>query len=142
MANQDCVFCRIVARTLPATVVYEDEETLAFMDIHPVVKGHVLVIPKAHHELLTDVPHPLLHRVFETVQRILTAQRVGLSADGVNLFQANGAAAGQVVPHVHVHVIPRFHTDGHHWNWAAGSYASPEEAAELADRMRRALGVR
>jgi len=137
--NADCVFCRIVARSLPATVVHEDDETMAFMDIHPIVKGHVLVIPKAHHDPITDVPPPLLHRMFGVVQRVAAAQLRGLQADGVNVFQANGAAAGQVVPHVHVHVIPRFDGDGHRWNWTTVAYASAEESAAVAARIRDAL---
>lgn len=137
--SADCIFCKIVAGRIPSTKVYEDDAVLAFMDIGPIVKGHVLVIPKAHHDPLTAVPAPLLARVMQVVQKVAAAQMAGLGADGVNLHQANGAAAGQVVPHVHFHVIPRFANDGHRWNWKAGAYSAPAEAAALADRIRGAL---
>ena len=138
--SENCIFCKIVAGAIPATRVYEDGEVLAFMDIGPIVKGHTLVIPKAHHETLPELPPALLARVMEAAQRIAAAQLAGLEADGVNLHQATGAAAGQVVPHVHFHVIPRFNNDGHRWNWAATRYRDPAEVQELAGRIRAALG--
>ena len=137
--SDDCGFCKIVAGKIPSTKIYEDDAVLAVMDIGPIVKGHVLVIPKAHHDPLTQVPAPLLARVIKVVQRVAAAQLAGLRADGVNVHQANGGAAGQVVPHVHFHVIPRFHSDGHRWNWKAQAYADMAEASALADRIREAL---
>lgn len=135
----DCIFCRIVRGELPATKVYEDDEVLAFMDIGPIVKGHVLVIPKPHFDPLTAVPPALLGRVMAVVQKVAAAQVAGLHAEGVNLHQSNGACAGQVVPHVHFHVIPRFAQDGHRWNWNAQAYRGPEELQARADALRRAL---
>ncbi len=135
----DCIFCKIVAGQIPCTRVYEDDAVLAFMDIGPIVKGHTLVIPKAHHDPLTAVPSDLLARVIEVVRRVAAAQVAGLKADGVNVHQSNGAVAGQVVPHVHFHVIPRFADDGHRWNWKAGRYDDPAEPAALAERIRAAL---
>ena len=135
----DCIFCRIVRGELPCEKLYEDDAVLAFMDIGPIVKGHALVIPKAHHELLTDLPPHLLGPVMAVVQRVARALYTGLKADGVNVHQTNGAASGQVVPHVHFHVIPRFHTDGHSWNWRAGRYGDPSEMQGLAGQIRAAL---
>ncbi|HMP77798.1 MAG TPA: HIT family protein [Kiritimatiellia bacterium] len=135
----DCIFCRIVRGELPCEKLYEDDAVLAFMDIGPIVKGHALVIPKAHHELITDLPPHLLAPVLAVVQRVARGLYTGLKADGVNVHQTNGAASGQVVPHVHFHVIPRFHTDGHSWNWRAGSYADRGEMQGLADKIRAAL---
>jgi histidine triad (HIT) family protein len=137
--QQDCVFCRIVAGQLPATKVYEDAELLAFIDIGPLVKGHTLVIPKQHMNLVTDAPPGVLARVMHLVQKVACAQMNGLKADGVNIHQANGAAAGQVVPHLHFHVVPRFKDDGHHWNWAAKKYDSPAEAEQIAESIRNAI---
>ena len=137
--NTDCIFCRIVAGKLPCTRIYEDDEVLAFLDIGPIVKGHTLVIPKAHAESLADIPPEQLDRVMRAAQTVAAAQRTGLKADGVNIHQANGAAAGQVVPHLHVHVVPRFNDDGHHWNWSSTRYANDEEQQAMADRIRRAL---
>ena len=96
----ECIFCRIVRGEIPAVRVYEDADTLAFMDIGPIVKGHVLVIPKTHHDPLTAAPPETLHAVIATVQRIAAAQMSALGAAGVNVHQANGAAAGQVVPEI------------------------------------------
>jgi histidine triad (HIT) family protein len=135
----DCIFCKIVRGEVPATKVYEDDDTLAFMDIGPVVKGHTLVIPKRHYDPISGTPTAVLHKLIEVVKRIAEAQYKGLKADGINVTQANGAAAGQVVPHIHFHVIPRFTTDGHHWNWAPKKYDQPAEMRTLADRIRAAL---
>lgn len=135
----NCIFCRIVRGEIPATTLYEDDEVLAFMDIGPIIKGHALVIPKQHHDPLTALPSDLLGRVMAVVQTIARAQVEGLRADGFNVHQTNGAAAGQVVPHVHFHVIPRFAGDGHSWNWRAGSYSGPDEMKQVADRIRSAL---
>ena len=135
----DCLFCKIVAGQIPALKLFENEHVLAFMDIAPVVKGHALVIPKAHHDALRHAPDAVLAEVIAAVRRIAQAQQDGLGADGVNVHQANGAAAGQVVPHLHFHVIPRFKHDGHHWNWTAHPYADSAEAAALADRIQAAL---
>lgn len=137
--SDDCIFCKIAAGQLPATVVYEDADTMAFMDIGPVVKGHALVIPKAHHDPLMDTPPEVLAQVMTTVRLIARAQRDSLKPDGINITQANGAAAGQIVPHLHVHVIPRFETDGQPRNWGPGRYDSNDEIRAYADKIRTAL---
>jgi len=138
--NKDCLFCKIVAGQIPSTRVYEDPDTLAFMDIGPVVKGHTLVIPKQHYDPITNTPLEVLRKLIGVVQRIARAQVAGLGADGVNVSQANGRCAGQVVPHIHFHVIPRFETDGHKWNWIPKQYDNHEEMAQMAARIGRALG--
>ena len=137
--SDTCIFCRIIRGEIPSTKIHEDDDVLAFMDIGPIIKGHVLVIPKPHYASLPEVPADLLGKVMAVVQRIAQAQFSGLKADGVNIHQSNGAAAGQVVPHVHFHVIPRFETDGHRWNWAAKKYASSDEVASYADSLRQAM---
>ena len=134
-----CIFCKIVAGEIPAIRVFEDSDVLAFMDIGPLVKGHTLVIPKAHHNLISETPDDVLAKVIAVVRRVAQAQREGLSAEGVNIHQANGSAAGQVVPHLHFHVVPRFQQDGHHWNWTPHPYADLSEAAALANRIQAAL---
>lgn len=136
--SDGCIFCRVIRGELPSTKIYEDDDILAFMDIGPIVKGHTLVIPKVHVDPLTAVAPELLAKIMRVVQRVADAQVRGLNADGVNVHQSNGAAAGQVVPHVHFHVIPRFRDDGHRWNWNAGRYSAPAEAQALAERIRSA----
>ena len=135
----DCLFCKIVAGQIPSIRLYEDDHVLAFMDIGPIVKGHALVIHKTHHHSLATTPDEVLAQVIAVVRRIAQAQQEGLGADGVNIHQANGAAAGQVVPHLHFHVIPRFKHDGHDWNWTSHPYADLSEAVALADRIKAAL---
>lgn len=137
----DCIFCRIVRGEIPSTKLYEDEAVLAFMDIGPIVKGHALVIPKAHYDPVTAVPPDLLGRLMLVVQKIAAAQIAGLHADGINLHQSNGACAGQVVPHVHFHVIPRFANDGHRWNWNARKYDDAAELQSTARALRDALAA-
>lgn len=133
--SQDCVFCKIVAGELPCTKIYEDDDILAFMDIGPVVKGHALVIPKDHFDPITNTPPEMLEKIIKVVQQVAEAQYDGLGADGVNVSQANGEVAGQIVPHIHFHVIPRFTDDAHSWNWKAGKYESQEEIQEKADKI-------
>jgi histidine triad (HIT) family protein len=139
MSDSDCIFCRIVNGELPCTKVYEDDRTLAFMDIAPVVKGHTLVIPKSHSDSLRDTPETVLAEIIPVVGKVARAQYEGLGADGVNVTQANGSVAGQVVPHIHFHVIPRFEGDGHRWNWRQLEYDNPDEMSELANRIAGAL---
>ena len=137
--SANCLFCRIVTGAIPSTRVYEDADTLAFMDIGPIIKGHTLVIPKKHYDQITQTPEDVLAKVMVVVRKIAQAQVNGLKADGVNVLNANGEAAGQQVPHIHFHVVPRFKTDGHHWNWAAKKYDSLDEMKKMAEEIRKAL---
>ena len=135
----DCIFCRIVAGQLPSCRIYEDESVMAFLDIAPLIKGHTLVIPKQHVDLFMDAPADIMKPLFHAVQRVARAMLHGLKADGVNIHQANGKAAGQVVPHLHVHVVPRFLNDGHAWNWHPKKYDDQTESLEMATRIKNAL---
>ena len=131
----DCIFCKIVNQEIPATVLYEDDDVLVFMDIGPIIKGHALVISKKHYDPVTETPDEILTKLHLTAKRIAQAQMNGLAADGVNIMQNNGKAAGQEVTHIHVHVIPRFNEDGHHWNWNVKTYEETDEMADLASKM-------
>ena len=107
----DCIFCAIVRGDAPATKVAEDEHTIAFMDIHPWTRGHLLVIPREHHVNLYDVPDDTLAQVHQAAKRLAIKVRDKLSADGVNVLQSSERAAWQTVFHFHVHVIPRYEDD-------------------------------
>ena len=111
MADPDCLFCKIVAGELPATIVAEDERTIAFMDINPATRGHALVIPRAHTPDVHAIDPEDLEAVAVAAQRLATRVRDRLGADGVNLLNSSGAAAWQTVFHFHVHVIPRYDGD-------------------------------
>ncbi len=108
----DCIFCLIAAGKIPAKKVYEDSKVLAFLDINPVTEGHTLVIPKTHHENISDIPDAELGVVFKAVKKIATNLKEKLGADGLNIMQNNGKVAGQEIPHFHVHIIPRKINDG------------------------------
>ena len=136
---RNCIFCKIVAKEIPATIIYEDNDVLVFMDIGPIIKGHALVISKKHYDSIGETPDEILARLHGVAKQIAQAQMNGLGADGVNIMQNNGTAAGQEVPHIHVHVIPRFSNDAHHWNWNAKKYDTFDEMAELADKLRNNL---
>jgi len=133
------IFEKIINREIPASIIYEDEDTLAFMDIGPVIKGHTLVIPKTCYDSITETPPEVLSKLMLVCKRIAAAQIKGLGADGVNIIQNNGQSAGQVVPHIHFHVIPRFKDDGHHWNWDAKKYDSPAEMQKIAAKIHEGL---
>jgi len=107
----ECIFCKIVAGDMPATIVDEDDRTLAFMDISPATRGHVLVIPREHVSDLHEIDPEDLKAVAATAQRVAAKARDRLGADGVNLLNSTGAAAWQTVFHFHVHVIPRYADD-------------------------------
>lgn len=109
----ECIFCQILAGKQPASMVYRDELCSAFMDIQPVNKGHLLVVPNQHAEMLADLDPPAAGHLFQVAQRLASALRSsGLRCEGVNLFLADGTVAGQEVPHAHVHVLPRYRGDG------------------------------
>ncbi len=105
--GMNCIFCKIINGQIPSEKVYEDEDNISFMDIEPFTKGHVLVIPKAHYERITDIPGPELASLFEAVARVSQAAVTAAGADGFNLLINHGKSAGQEVPHLHVHIIPR-----------------------------------
>jgi len=106
VADPDCIFCKILARELPATIVDEDERTIAFMDIAPATRGHALVIPRTHVADLLTIERDDLHAVATAAQRLAQGVKERLRADGVNLVNSCGAVAWQTVFHFHVHVIP------------------------------------
>ena len=122
----DCIFCKIIKGEIPADKVYEDDDTLAFLDISPVNKGHTLVIPKQHHETVIDTPAEVLCKLMKTVKKVAPAIIKVTSAQGFNLYQNNEKAAGQLVPHIHFHIIPRFEGDGHFSRWTNTKYEEGE----------------
>ncbi len=118
----NCLFCRIVAGEIPASKVFEDDEVVAFLDLHPVNFGHSLIVPKAHHATLTDLPDALAMAVARQVPRLTRAILTATAAPGLNLVVNNGAVAGQTIDHVHWHLIPRFEGDAVDWPWPHLSY--------------------
>jgi histidine triad (HIT) family protein len=134
----DCIFCRIVAGEIPAARVFEDEGTIAFMDIGAVNPGHVLVATRAHVENVHGLDDAQAAAVMRTVARVSRAIRDAFAPGGINLFQANGRAAGQTVFHFHVHVLPREEGDGMRLDWPVKN-PPREELVANAERLRAVL---
>lgn len=107
----DCIFCKIVKGEIPAKKVYENNSTVVFLDINPANYGHCLVIPKTHTESIFTIDDETISQVAKTVRKIANIVKSSLKAEGVNIVQNNGQAAGQVVNHFHIHVIPRYKND-------------------------------
>jgi histidine triad (HIT) family protein len=132
------IFSKIVSGEIPALKIYEDEATLAFMDISPASRGHALVISKDEHADLYVLPHATLAAVMQTVQHVARGLRAALQPDGINIIQNNGAAAGQTVFHYHVHIIPRWEGDNAVRLWQPGS-ADQAELRALAEQIGAAI---
>lgn len=112
MNSQDCIFCKIVNKELPANVVYENDTVMAFLDITPVNLGHTLVVPKEHSTNIFDISDNAWIEVMQAVKKIAPAVKEGTKACGINIGMNNNLCAGQVVMHPHVHIMPRFENDG------------------------------
>ncbi len=135
----DCIFCHIVARKIPSQPVYEDEYVYAFLDIHPINPGHVLVVPKQHSVGLHDADEAVLQQLILATQKIARAVVTALNTTGFNLVENNGVIAGQVIPHVHFHIIPRRPEDGLK-PWPGTSYAEGE-ATRVAESIRKNMSL-
>ena len=133
--KNDCLFCGIIAGEIPSEKVYEDDATYAFLDIHPVNRGHALVIPKTHATNIYDIPREDFCTLMETVRHLAPVVKGAVNADGINLAMNNDSAAGQLIFHAHIHIIPRFDTDGYrHWH---GTPYKEDEMATIGSVLRK-----
>lgn len=132
---QACVFCRVVAGELPSYKVYEDDWVLAMLDIHPVGKGHTLVIPKQHFENVLDIDEDLMLHIYRVAKKVAEAQKRALNPAGISVTQNSGAAAGQIIFHFHTHVMPKDSVDQDRHE------PSPEELAETADLIKKNMVI-
>ena len=138
----ECIFCKIIKGEIPAAKIYEDEMVFAFLDIAPINYGHVLVIPKEHHQSASTIPEAVAGRMFHVGSRIGIQLKRRDEYDAYNLHLADGTAAGQVVMHAHLHVIPRGAEDGFRWNWRQLKYPEgkmAEIAAEISAKLNEKL---
>jgi histidine triad (HIT) family protein len=135
MADPDCLFCKIVAGEIPATKIHEDDRTVAFMDINPATRGHLLCIPKAHAADLHAVSEDDLFAVARTAKTMAGRLKNRLGADGVNVLQSSGQAAWQTVFHYHVHVIPRYEGDPLRLPWDPGRGGDKDEIAATGETL-------
>ena len=138
MSADDCLFCKMVAGRIPVTKIYEDDVVLVFLDIGPISDGHTLVIPKQHFEKLHDCPPELLGRVGSQLGKIAGAVTAAMNSDGYNVLCNNGRAAGQLVEHLHFHIIPRNTGDGLFGQWSAYKYEQGKIEL-IAEEIRKNL---
>jgi len=134
----DCVFCKIRDGQIPSLKIAEDDRTLVFMDINPLNSGHCLVITKTHSPTLYETELEDLQAAIATARRVALAIRDGLKPDGLNMLQANGAAAFQSVPHFHLHLIPRWNNDGKGFDWKVVP-GNREQIMKAGERLRALL---
>ena len=135
----DCIFCKIAKGEIPAIKVLDEELVLAFMDINPSSRGHMLVIPKRHAENIFEISEGDLAAVTSAVRRCATAAKEALKAEGITVLQLNGKASDQLVPHLHVHIMPRWENDGmsvSQWEMGKGNI---EELQEIARKVQEHL---
>jgi len=133
---EHCTFCEILKNEKTASYIYEDNRTIAILDIRPINEGHTLVIPKKHYENLYEIPDEEVAYLFKIVKKVASAVKKATNADGISIFQNNGRAAGQVIFHVHVHIIPRYEGQRSH---RLRYDASREKLDEVARKIRNQL---
>ena len=133
----NCIFCEIIQGTRKGHFIYEDENYVAFLDKYPIDKGHSLVLPREHHEQVTDMNPEKVGELFSIVPKIAKAVVNTTKADAFSMAQNNGRAAKQIVPHVHVHIIPRFNDRG--TVWTKRDIAKDDELEILAEQIRKII---
>lgn len=134
----NCVFCKIISGDIPSTVLYEDDNFKAIMDISPASKGHVIILTRKHFENLFELEDKEAEKVIVIARKIATAMKKELNCDGINFLQNNGKAAGQSVFHIHFHLIPRYKDDSINILWTPGKYKDGE-VAELAEKISKLI---
>ncbi len=133
----ECVFCKIIKGEIPSVKVYENHKVVAFLDINPVNPGHTLVVPKEHFENLLDGGEEILKEIMFTIKKVAWGITKAFDLKGFNVGQNNGAIAGQIVPHLHWHIIPRFENDGLE-PWPRKGYKEGE-MAEIGEKIRKEI---
>jgi histidine triad (HIT) family protein len=133
----DCLFCNIINKKQDAHVIFEDDSHIAIMDKYPIQKGHSLVIPKTHHEKIIDMTNDEVGKLFSQVPAVARGIIAATGADGFNLGQNNGRSANQIIPHVHVHIIPRYQKVGN--LWTRRMIATDDDLKELAKKIQNAI---
>lgn len=134
----DCVFCKIIKSEIPVDKIYEDENFLAFLDINPNNPGHTLLIPKVHYKDIYELPDKVLSQIGPLIKKLAVSVKQGVRSDGINIIMNNESAAGQIVPHAHFHIIPRFTNDGLR-HWPGKPYANKEVATKIAAKIKSGI---
>jgi len=134
----DCLFCKIIKGDIPSAKVYEDEYSFAFLDIKPINLGHTLLVPKKHFTNLYEMPDEVLAELAPIIKKLGIAIKNAVSADGINIGMNNDSAAGQLVFHAHIHIMPRFKNDGHE-HWSGTPYKNDAEMNRVAENISSKL---
>jgi len=133
---EECIFCKIAEGKIPALKVYEDENTISFLDIMPANKGHCLVVPKKHYETLLDVPDEDLKNLIIATKKVAKALSLSIGNGDYNIIMNNGKIAGQIVAHAHIHIIPRFKGDRLRIKWSHKKYIG-KQMKEIQDNIKK-----
>jgi histidine triad (HIT) family protein len=136
LTTHDCLFCKIVSKEIPAKIIYEDDKILAFLDIFPINKGHSIIIPKTHYQNLEGIPEGELSILYTIVKKVATLIHEKLGIGGYNILQNNFKPAGQVINHIHVHIIPRNEDDDKFKMKIPRDQATEEELEEILIRLQ------
>jgi histidine triad (HIT) family protein len=139
--NHNCIFCQIVMKNLPNAIIYEDEKFLAFMDKYPINHGHSLIVPKQHFINILEMPAKEVGEMHSIVPRLAKAIANVLGSDGFNISQNNGKAANQIVPHVHVHIVPRYSIEKVKGQWPTRKIAQIKELETVAKKIRENINA-
>ena len=134
MRDENCIFCKIANGEIPSRTIYEDEQFRVFLDLSPAAKGHALIVPKEHYANLYELPEELAADAMRLAKKEMSLMTQKLSCDGFQLVQNNGETAGQTVFHFHLHLIPRYRSDGQKIAWEPGSM-SDEELDAVKDQI-------
>jgi histidine triad (HIT) family protein len=137
MSSKSCIFCSIISGKLPGITIIQDESFKVIMDKYPINRGHTLVIPTRHYDNLLCMPPSEVGKLYSLVPAVARAVVSAVNADGFNVGQNNGIAANQIVPHVHVHIVPRFVDDSPDGKWPARRFGNPDELNRIAGKIRR-----
>jgi histidine triad (HIT) family protein len=137
--TQSCLFCSIMNNKIPAVIIYEDENFVALMDKYPINHGHSLVIPRSHHESLLSMTPSEVGKLYSMVSTVSKAVISAVHADGFSIGQNNGRAANQIIPHVHVHIIPRYAGDSREGKWPSRTIGTTQELTITSQKIRSVL---
>jgi histidine triad (HIT) family protein len=138
-ANERCIFCKIINKSIPNAIVYEDDKFLVFLDKYPINHGHTLVIPKDHFDNILEMPTNLVGEIHSLVPLIARAVISTIGGNGFNVSQNNGKSANQIIPHVHIHIVPRFPAEKIKGQWPTRKIANIEELTILAEKIKTNL---
>jgi histidine triad (HIT) family protein len=133
--NQKCIFCKIINKSIPNAIIYEDEKFLVFLDRYPINYGHALLIPKDHFDTILEMPLNLVGEMYSLVPQIAKSIISTIDGNGFNVSQNNGRSANQIIPHVHVHIVPRFSLEKVKGQWPMRKIANIEELKILAEKI-------